>query len=167
MTTIREAGARLVDLDVNPKIKLAGLWVALMFFYLYRDVLGFMEPGHVEDLLVGEMAGVRMTQALLLGSAVLMAIPSIMVFVSLALRAQANRWVDIVLGLVHIAILGGTFFVGEISALYAFDAIVEFLLIGLIVWHAWRWPRLGAVAVTSESAVSIAERIEQRGRYGI
>jgi hypothetical protein len=100
MTTIREAGARLVDLDVNPKIKLAGLWVALMFFYLYRDVLGFMEPGHVEDLLVGEMAGVRMTQALLLGSAVLMAIPSIMVFVSLALRAQANRWVNIVLGLV-------------------------------------------------------------------
>jgi len=53
MTTIRKAGTLLEDLDVNVKIKLAGLWVALMFFYLYRDVLGFMEPGHVEDLLAG------------------------------------------------------------------------------------------------------------------
>jgi hypothetical protein len=148
MTTIRKAGERLVDLDVNPKSKLAGLWVALMFFYLYRDVLGFMEPGHVEDLLAGELAGVRMTQALLLGSAVLMAIPSIMIFLSLALRAQANRWANIILGIVHIAILGGTFFVGEISTLYAFYAIVEFLLIALIVWHAWKWPKLKKAAVT-------------------
>jgi hypothetical protein len=142
MTMIRKAGTRLEDLDVNVKIKLAGLWVALMFFYLYRDVLGFMEPGHVEDLLAGELAGVRMTQAVLLGSAVLMAIPSVMVFLSLALRAKANRWVDIVLGIVHIGILLSTFFVGQISALYAFYAVVEFLLMVLIVWHAWKWPRL-------------------------
>ncbi len=142
MTTNRNAGKLLEDLDVNVKIKLAGLWVALMFFYLYRDVLGFMEPGHVEDLLAGELAGVRITQAVLLGSAVLMAIPSAMIFLSLALKAKANRWVNIILGIVHIGILGGTFFVGEISALYAFYAVVEFLLIVLIVWHAWRWPRL-------------------------
>jgi len=142
MTTNRNAGKLLKDLEVNVKIKLAGLWVALMFFYLYRDVLGFMEPGHVEDLLAGELAGVRMTQAVLLGSAVLMAIPSVMVFLSLALRAGANRWANIILGIVHIGILGGTFFVGEISALYAFYAAAEFLLIVLIVWHAWKWPRL-------------------------
>jgi hypothetical protein len=149
MTTSRRAGTLLEDLDVNVKIKLAGLWVALMFFYLYRDVLGFMEPGRVEDLLAGELAGVQMTQAVLLGSAVLMAIPSVMVFLSLALRAQANRWANIILGIVHIAILGGTFFVGEISALYAFYAIVEFLLIVLIVWHAWKWPKPEEAAIIS------------------
>lgn len=141
MTMIRKAGTRLEDLDVNVKIKVAGLWVALMFFYLYRDVLGFMEPGHVEDLLAGELAGVRMTQAVLLGSAVLMAIPSVMVFLSLALKAKANRWANVILGIVHIGILAGTFFVGEISALYAFYAVVEFLLIVLIVWHARKWPK--------------------------
>jgi hypothetical protein len=75
MTASSQARARFGDFDVNVKIRLAGLWVALMFFYVYRDVLGFMEPGHVEDLL----AGVRMTEAVLLGSAVLMAIPSVMV----------------------------------------------------------------------------------------
>jgi hypothetical protein len=152
MTASSKARARLKDFDVNVKIKLAGLWVALMFFYLYRDVLGFMEPGHVEDLLAGELAGVRMTQAVLLGSAVLMAIPSIMVFLSLALRARANRWANIILGIVHIGILLGTLFVGEISALYAFYAIVEFLLIALIVWHAWKWPRLEQAEVTGVSS---------------
>ena len=142
MTASSKARARLKDFDVNVKIKLAGLWVALMFFYLYRDVLGFMEPGHVEDLLAGELAGVRMTQVVLLGSAVLMAIPSIMVFLSLALKAEANRWVNIILGIVHIGILLSTIFVGQISALYAFYAVVELLLIVLIVWHAWKWPKL-------------------------
>ena len=140
MTTSRRAGTQLEDANVNVKIKLSGLWAALMFFYLYRDVLGFMEPGHVDDLLAGELAGVRMTQAVLLGSAVLMAIPSVMVFLSLALRAQANRWANVILGIAHIAILAGTFFVGEVSVLYAFYAIVESVLIVLIVWHAWKWP---------------------------
>ena len=142
----------MVDLDVNPKTKLAGLWVALMFLYMYRDVLGFMEPGHVQDLLVGELAGVQMPQALLLGSAMLMAIPSLMVFLSLALKAQANRWANIIFGIVHIAVLGGTFIVGETSALYAFYAIAELLLIVLIVWHAWKWPNLEEAAISSQRA---------------
>jgi len=144
MTTNRKAGTLLEDVYVNVKIKLSGLWVALMFFYLYRDVLGFMEPGHVEDLLAGELAGIPMTQAVLLGSAVLMAIPSIMVFLSLALKAKANRWANIILGIVHIVILGGTFFVGEFSALYVFYALAELALMVLIVWHAWKWPLVEA-----------------------
>ena len=142
MTSNTKTARILKDVKINVKIKISALWVTLMFFYLYRDVLGFMEPGHIEDLLAGELAGVLMTQAVLLGSAVLMAIPSVMVFLSLALKVKANRWVNIILGIVHIAILGGTFFVGEISALYAFYATVEFLLMVLIVWHAWQWPKL-------------------------
>jgi hypothetical protein len=133
--------ARLLDVQINVKIKLSALWVALMFFYLYRDVLGFMEPGHVEDLLAGELAGVPMTQAVLLGSAVLMAIPSLMVFLSLTLKARANRWTNIILGIVHIGLLAGTSFIGEISPLYMFYVIVEFVLMVLIVWHAWKWPK--------------------------
>ena len=130
----------LHDVTISVKIKLAALWAALMFFYLYRDVLGFMEPGHIEDLLAGELGGVPITEAVLLGSAALMAIPSVMVFLSLALRAQANRWANAILGIAHIVILAGTFFVGEVSVLYAFYAIVEFVLTVLIVWHAWKWP---------------------------
>ena len=148
MSSNMNTAKSLEDVKISVKIKLAALWAALMFFYLYRDVLGFMEPGHVEDLLAGELAGVQMTQAVLLGSAVLMAIPTVMVFLSLVLKARVNRWVNIVLGIAHMALLAGTFFVGKISVLYAFYAIVEFLLMVLIVWHAWKWPRLEEAGVT-------------------
>jgi poly(A) polymerase Pap1 len=82
-----------------------------------------------------------MTQAVLLGSAILMAIPSVMVFLSLALKAKANRSVNIILGFVHIGILAGSLFVGRISILYIFYVVVEAVLIALIVWHAWKWPK--------------------------
>ena len=149
MTTNRKVRTLLKDVNVDVKIKLAALWVALMFFYLYRDVLGFMEPGHIEDLLAGELGGVPMTQAILLGSAVLMAIPGLIGFLSLVLKANVNRWVNVVLGIAHIGLgiahiglLAGSFFVGNISTLYVFYVILESLLLALIVWHAWKWPEL-------------------------
>jgi len=141
MNSSRTTTKILEDVQINVKIKLSALWVALMFFYLYRDVLGFYAPGHLEALIEGEVAGIPITQVFLLGSAVLMAIPSVMVFLSLVLKARANRWTNIILGLVHIGILASTSFIGEISPLYLFYVIVEFVLMALIVWHAWKWPK--------------------------
>ena len=64
--------------------------------------------------MAGEIAGIQMTQGLLLGSAVLIAIPNAMIFLSLALKARANRLVNIIAGLVYMAVLGSTFLQGEI-----------------------------------------------------
>jgi hypothetical protein len=148
MNTNKKTARILEDVKISVKIKLSALWGTLMFFYLYRDVLGFMEPGHIEKLIAGEVAGIPMTQAVLLASAILMAIPSVMVFLSLTLKAKANRWANIILGIVHIGILGGTLFIGESSALYIFYVIVEAVLIALIVWYAWKWPEKERVQVT-------------------
>jgi hypothetical protein len=148
MNTNKKTARILEDVKISVKIKLSALLGTLMFFYLYRDVLGFMEPGHIEKLIAGEVAGIPMTQAVLLASAILMAIPSVMVFLSLTLKAKANRWANIILGIVHIGILGGTLFIGESSALYIFYVIVEAVLIALIVWYAWKWPEKERVQVT-------------------
>lgn len=142
MTTNQKPNAFLEDVKVNVKIKLSALWITLMFFYLYRDVLGFMEPGHVEDLINGELGGVQMTPAILFGSAVLMAIPSLMVFLSLTLKANVNRWVNIILGILHLVLLFSTLFAGTISSMYIFYVVVEALLIALIIWTAVKWPKL-------------------------
>ena len=158
MTSDVKAKRVLHDMTISVKSKLAALWTALMFFYLYRDVLAFMEPGHIEDLLAGELGGVPVTEALLLGSAALMAIPSAMVVLSLALKASVSRWVNIVLGIAHIALLASTFFVGNITTLYTFYAIAEVLLLVLIIWHAWKWPRLEESRTVAQSPA---------GRYSI
>jgi hypothetical protein len=75
-----------------------------------------------------------------------------MVFLSLALKANVNRWVNLVLGIAHIALLAGTFFVGSITTLYTFYAIAELLLMVLIIWHAWKWPRLEETRTVAQSA---------------
>ena len=39
------------DVKINVKIKLAALWVALMFLYVYADILGFYAAGHIEEVI--------------------------------------------------------------------------------------------------------------------
>ena len=132
----------LEDRKVNVKAKLALLWVALMFFYIYNDLFSLMQPGHVADLVEGHLEGVQFTQALLFGAAVLMAFPSFMVLLSLTLKARANRVVNIVVGILHVLVLLGTQFVGEgvVWIYWRFYELLELLFLSLIIWTAWKWP---------------------------
>jgi hypothetical protein len=145
MNTNKKTARILEDVKINVKIKLAALWVTLMFFYLYADVLAFYQPGHIEDVISGEVVGIQINQVFLLGSAMLMAIPSVMVFLSLTLKAKANRWANIILGIFHAGVLLTTMFIPvetvETWAYYIFYIIVEALFIALIVWYAWKWPK--------------------------
>lgn len=76
--------------------------------------------------------------------AIWMAIPSVMVFLSLTLEVKANRLAYIIMGIVSIVVLGATILAGEVSSRYMFQAILEAGLIVLIVWHAWKWPKKDA-----------------------
>jgi hypothetical protein len=130
-------------MKINVKIKLSALWVTLMLFYIYADILGFYTPGNIEKIMLGEIGGIQITEGFLLIMAVWMAIPSVMVFLSLTLKADVNRWVNIIVAVLSIVALAATFLVGEFSMRYTVQAIVEAVMIVLIVWYAWRWPKMG------------------------
>ena len=131
----------LEDIKINVKVKLALFWVALMFFYLYNDLLSFFKPGTVEELVGGSLEGIVFTQELLFGAALLMALPSIMIFLSLTLKAKLNRMVNIIVGIFHMVVLVGTMLVpGDLWVFYATYMVFEAVFIILIVWHAWKWP---------------------------
>jgi hypothetical protein len=131
----------LKDSKIDVKIKLSVLWIALMFFYLYNDVFSLFQPGIIEELYGGEISGIQFNQSVLFAAALLMAIPSFMMFLSLALPAKANRRVNIIVGIFHAVVLLGTLLVpGEIWAYYALYMVFEAVFIALIVWHAWKWP---------------------------
>ena len=141
MSTNHKATSLLKDVKIDVKIKLSALWVTLMLFYIYADIVGFYSPGNIEKVISGDIGGIQITEGFLFVMAVWMAIPSAMVFLSLQLKAGANRWVNIVTGIFSFVVLGATFFAGEFSARYTFQAIVEGVLIVLIVWYAWKWPK--------------------------
>jgi len=137
------------DVKINVKTKLSALWATLMFLYIYADLLGWMEPGHIEAVMSGEVAGMQITPVFLLGSTILMAIPSLMVFLSLTLTPKANRWANIIVAIVYFGVLVGALFIGELSTAYTFSSIVEAVLIALIVWYAWKWPKQERVEASS------------------
>ena len=138
----KKTAIMLEDKKVNVKAKLALLWVALMFFYVYNDLFSLFQPGHVAELVEGQLEGVQFTQTLLFGAAVLIAFPSLMVLLSLTLKARANRLVNIVVGILHVLVLLGTQFVGEGETWFywRFYELLEVLFLALIIWTAWKWP---------------------------
>lgn len=123
------------------KIKLAALWAATMFCYIYADILSLFRPGMIEQIMVGEVSGLEINQAFLLGSAVLMSIPTMMIVLSLILNPVANRYTNIVLGGVHICIAIATMLMTGTGAYYVFYSVVEIVFLSLIVWYAWTWPK--------------------------
>ena len=139
----KEAASMLEDRKVNVKAKLALLWVALMFLYIYNDLFSLWQPGHVAQLVEGHLEGVQFTQTLLFGAAVLMAFPSFMVLLSVTLKARANRLVNIVVGILHLLVLLGTQFVGEGETWFYWRLyeLLEALFLALIIWTAWKWPK--------------------------
>jgi len=130
------------DMKINVKIKLSLLWVVLVFFYLYNDVISFFRKDTIEIVLSGEVpGGIQITQTFLFAMAILMAIPIFMAFLSLALPVRVNRPTNIIVGIFHAVVLV-TFFLavpGEIVAHYALYQIFEAVFIVLIVWYAWKW----------------------------
>ena len=114
----------------------------MMFFYIYNDIFSLFQPGHVAELVEGQLEGIQFTQPLLFGAAVLMAFPSLMVLMSLILKARVNRIVNIVVGILHIIILLGTQFVGEGETWFYWRLyeLLEALFLALIIWTAWKWP---------------------------
>ena len=133
--------AELEDVKINVKIKLSALWVAAMFLYVYGDIVGFMKPGAIEHYIKGIGAtGSPMTQGTMLGIAISMAIPSVMVFLSLTLKPKVNRWANIILGIFFTVFLPITMLMTT-YAYYIFLGIVEVVFTALIVWYAWKWPK--------------------------
>lgn len=131
---------KIIEAKVSVKTKLAGLWIALMFCYAYADILAHMRSDILEDLLAGTAGGIQITQEALLASAILMVIPILMIFLSLALKPKANRWINMIIGIVYVAInLITMLTTGGAWIYYYVFAVVEVVFSALIVWYAWKW----------------------------
>lgn len=131
----------LDDPKINIKIKLAGMWASVMFIFIYVDLFGLFIPGFMEKIIAGEVGftGIEITQAFLLSVIILMIIPSLMIFLSLALKAKTNRLANIVVGIFKISVVIAAM-IGEVWIYYIFASVVEIVILSLIVWAAWKWP---------------------------
>ena len=129
------------DVKVNIKIKLSALWTAVTLCYLCGDYFELYVPKKTEGL----VTGVNMLDSpiKLFAASVLLAIPALMVFLSITLKAVINRRLNIILGVFFTAIMVLIAFtsITPWRAFYVFLAIVESCITSLIVWYAWGWAK--------------------------
>jgi hypothetical protein len=116
------------------RIILSALWVMLMLIYLLGDVMRIVAG----DFKPGEIEGKPITQWILMFMAIFMLIPIVMVFLSLTLPQDVNRWANI--------IVPAFYFLFNVVSIRtypgAYDRFLLIVSIGfnmLTVWYAWSW----------------------------
>jgi hypothetical protein len=82
----------------DTRLKLSALSSTILFFYVYADLFAFFGPKVLRQITDGTLLPFLITQPMMLGFAVMMSIPTILILLSLALKANQSRWSDIVVG---------------------------------------------------------------------
>jgi hypothetical protein len=125
------------------KLKISVLWLVAELSAIVGNVLELYEPGVIEGLIDGELAGMQVTPEMMLVLAILFLIGPIMAFLSLTLKDSINRWANIIVGAVFFGFTLLT--IGEyltIQSAYSASKIlievVGLVFIALIVWYAWK-----------------------------
>ena len=125
------------DLDMN--VKLSTLWITATLSYLYCDVISLMDPELLKQYLKGNVNGLATTPGFLLGAAILISIPIVMVLLSRVLSYRANRWANIAAATFMTAVQILTLVIGVPALYYLYLSIIEIACTVLIVGYAWRW----------------------------
>lgn len=131
----------LEDIKANLKVKLAALWTSFMFLYIYVDYFHLYMPGSLEDILAGKVFVFDISYVFILIAMIFVAIPTLMIFLSVTLPARVNRWTNIIVAAVFIPYM--LFNLAGLAWVHMyFAAALEVAMLCLIIYYAWKWPRV-------------------------
>lgn len=131
------------NVRIDVKLKLSALWASVMFCYIYGDYFSLFVPGRIDSLMNGNSGAGTTTPLKLLMFAILMTLPSVMVFLSLLMKPKINRWTNVSMGIFFTAImvLVVVTSIDKWMIFYIFLGATEIAITLLIVWYAWNWPK--------------------------
>lgn len=124
----------------NRRVLLSSLWIFVTANYIFCDVMTLMNSEDLKQIMTGTVGSIEMTPNFLLGAAIFMEIPFIMILLSRVLRHKANRLFNIIAGFIMTLIQIMSLFVGSgATPHYIFFSIIEISCTAFIVWYAWTW----------------------------
>ncbi len=131
----------LHDPPVPVRAKLAAAWTSFMFLYIYVDFFNLYKPGVLDDILNGVVWEFDISQTLLTAFLALIAIPSLMVMLSMTLPARVNRTANLVVASLYIPVSVFNAVGESWTYFYGLSIGLEVLLLAFILRSAWTWPR--------------------------
>lgn len=144
----QKMGATMIDRSRAPlelfkaptPLKLAALWASLMFCYVYGDYFGLYVPGKLAEVAAGRMGFGTLTPGKLALVAIMMAVPGLMIALSLLLPPGLSRALNLLFGIAYTVIMLLTMS-GGAPPFYLTLGTIEVVLTLTIVAYAWTWPR--------------------------
>lgn len=130
----------LLKFNAPIEVKNAALWASLMSCFIYCDYFGLFTKGHILKMNEGIMGPLGVvTPNIMLGVSLMMAIPSVMIALSVLLKPLLNRILNIIFPIAYIAIMILTS-IGS-QPFYMFFAGIEIIILATILCNAIKWPR--------------------------
>ena len=143
----------LEDLRMPVQAKLAAAWTSFMFLYVYVDILKFFMPGTIDDILVGVVWEFDVSQVFMVVALSLMAVPILMVFLSMTLPARANRLMNLIVAPIYVVVSAFNALGESWTYYYTLSIGLEVIVLALIVRYAWTWPRRTASPATMATSL--------------
>jgi hypothetical protein len=140
----------LEDLRMPLQAKLAAAWTSFMFLCIYVDYFHLYKPGAIDQIRGGRIFEFDISGTLLTIFFALIAIPTLMVMLSMTLPARVNRATNLVVASLQIPLMmfnaiGESW---EWASFYGLSIGIEVLLLAFILRSAWTWPRRTASPAT-------------------
>lgn len=129
----------LQEEQIPVKIKLAALWTAVMFCYVYGDYFELYVPHKVQGLITGH--NMLDSPVKLFVASIVAVLSALMIAGSVLLPARPNRVLNLVLGTIYTALmlLVGSLSLSTWRTFYVFLALLESVLTAMVVGQAWNW----------------------------
>jgi len=129
--------ATLKKSDREIKTLLSTLWIFVILNMFARDFHELGRPGMLEQVMSGVVDGVTITAELMLLGGIMWEIFLVMVVLSQVLKYRINRCVNMIMGLIAIAIIVMTNLTPDLDNI--FFMIIEIISLVTIIGIAWRW----------------------------
>ncbi len=131
----------LQELKINTRIVIAFLWTSMLFIFAYVDIFGFFRADVLEDALAGKVFIFEANQVFFLLTTMYVVIPSLMVFLTLVLKAHIAKITNIIFALLYILTILGAM-AEETWWYFLLGSALEIILLITIIIYAWKWPRV-------------------------
>ena len=135
---------------MSTRSKLSTLWIFATVNYIYCDLVGVMDPHLLRGFLAGNVGGIEVSPAFLLGASVLVEIPMAMILLSRLLNERTNRWANVAAGAVMTIVQLGSLFAKAPASYYVFFSVIEIATTAAIAWYAWTRLRVHVRAIDTD-----------------
>jgi hypothetical protein len=128
------------DVKYPTRTILIGLWITLMLLYVYCEILWYLRPNRINEIIDGFMGPFQINQISLMIVGIVMAIPALMIVANLFIKLNAIRWINIIAGILYTLVSIGNI-TNEKWAYNLIYGIIEIIITFLIIIKSIKWYR--------------------------